>query len=139
MDEMLSGARQVLAAQPFSVLLNAEVSAFAPGMAEMLVPITDQMTQHHGTVHGGVIAFAADNALTFAGGSVLGTAVMTAEFKINFVAPGRGERLRARATVLSQGKRRAVVQCEVFAEHGDKTTLIAVALGTIVSFESAAS
>ena len=60
-----------LAAQPISRLLGAELNEFSTERVEIIVPITEQLEQQYGTVHGGVISYAADNALTFAGGSVL--------------------------------------------------------------------
>lgn len=77
MDDMLSWGRQVLASQPFSVLLGAELLAFREGSAELKIPIKAELKQQHGFVHGGVISYAADNALTYAGGSALGPGVVT--------------------------------------------------------------
>ena len=134
MDELLEMGRQVLAAQPFSVFLGAEVTGFREGYAELAVPLRPEFTQHHGTAHGGVISYLADNALTFAGGSVLGTKVVTVEYKINYLRPGRGERLVARATVLSSGTRQAVCRCDVWAVSGEEEVLCASAQGTIVTF-----
>jgi len=42
------------------------------GIAELKVAIKPELKQQNGFVHGGVISYAADNALTYAGGSVLG-------------------------------------------------------------------
>ena len=66
-------ARHVLAAQPFSVLVGAQLAEFSEGRAELRIPITDALKQQHGFVHGGAICYAADNALTYAGASALGT------------------------------------------------------------------
>ncbi|HLY25912.1 MAG TPA: PaaI family thioesterase, partial [Aggregatilineales bacterium] len=122
---------QVLASQPFSQLLGARLTEFAPGKATITIPITDQLMQQNGYVHGGVISYAADNALTFAGGAVLGTAVLTSEFKINYVAPATGELLIARAVVIHAGKRQAVCRCDVFSGIAGQEALCAVAQGTI--------
>jgi uncharacterized protein (TIGR00369 family) len=119
--------------QPFSKLLNAEVTAFHPTGVELRIPITDQLKQQHGFVHGGVVSYAADNALTFAGGSALGPAVVTAEYKINYLRPAMGETLIARARVLHAGKSQAVCHCEVFVATGGQELLCAVAQGTIAS------
>ncbi|WP_353652900.1 PaaI family thioesterase [Zhongshania aliphaticivorans] len=70
----------------------------------------DELKQQHGFVHGGVVSYLADNALTYAGGSVLGDSV-TSEYKINCLRPALGEKLVAKATVLSSGKTQAVCQC----------------------------
>ncbi len=82
MEDMLTWGRRVLDSQPFSVLLGAELLGFSPGSAELRIPIKAELKQQHGFVHGGVISYAADNALTYAGGSALGPGVVTSEFKI---------------------------------------------------------
>jgi uncharacterized protein (TIGR00369 family) len=95
------------------------------------VPMQPQLLQQHDFVHGGVLSYLADNALTFAGGSVLGN-VVTSEFKINYLRPATsGERLVAVATVLSSGKTQAVCRCDVFREAGAERVLCAAAQGTI--------
>jgi acyl-coenzyme A thioesterase PaaI-like protein len=84
MTELFQFGQQALAAQPFSVLIGARLTSFAPGSAELVIPIRQDLKQQHGFVHGGVISYAADNMLTFAGGSLLGPAVVTSEYKINY-------------------------------------------------------
>lgn len=132
-DLMRMGQR-ALAAQPFSALLGAELAVFSEGQAELRLPVRPELLQQHGLVHGGVLAYLADNALTFAGGSVLGEAVLTSEFKINYVRPARGDRLVAQATVVSAGQTQAVCRCEIYAvKDGQETrSLCAAAQGTIV-------
>ena len=68
MDDLLQLGKQALASQPFSVLVGAELTGYSPGWAELTIPITPQLKQQHGFVHGGLISYAADNALTFVGG-----------------------------------------------------------------------
>jgi uncharacterized protein (TIGR00369 family) len=98
------------------------------------VPIRGEPLQQNGFVQGGVISYAADNALTFAGGSVLGLAVLTSEYKINYLRPASGETLMARASVVHAGKRQAVCRCNVFAVgSGGEETFCAAAQGTIAS------
>ncbi|HEU4328339.1 MAG TPA: PaaI family thioesterase [Roseiflexaceae bacterium] len=133
MDDLLPIGQQILDSQPFSRLLGAQITAFAPGRAELALAITPDLLQQNGFVHGGVLSYAADNALTFAGGSVLGPAVLTAEYKINYVRPARGERLIARATVAASGSRQAVCRCDVLTVCDGEEVLCAVAQGTIVA------
>lgn len=131
MDEMLIMGQQVLAAQPFSVLIGAELTGFAVGNAELKVPIKQELKQQHGFLHGGVISYAADNALTYVGGSVLGPGVVTSEFKINYVRPAMGDYIVARATAVYVGKTQAVCRCDVYAVKDAKESLCATAQGTI--------
>jgi uncharacterized protein (TIGR00369 family) len=132
-DEILAAGQSVLAAQPFSVLLGAQLTRFAAGSVEMDLPIRPEFAQHLGLVHGGVIGFLADTALTFVGGTALGPQVLTSEYKINYVRPAQGERLLARASVIASGGRQAVCRCDLFAVHDGQEYLCATALGTIVA------
>lgn len=131
MDGLLELGRQILGLQPFSGLVGAELTALSPGEAELTIPITPPLKQQHGFVHGGVISYAADNALTFAGGSVLGPAVVTSEYKINYLRPAQGEALIARATAIYSSRTQAVCRCEVFVVADGREELCAVSQGTI--------
>ncbi|XEC33031.1 PaaI family thioesterase [Streptomyces fradiae] len=133
-------ARKVLDAQPFSRLLGARIAAFGDGAATLELDIRDEHRQQNGFVHGGVLSYAADNAITFAAGSALGPAVLTAGFSIQYVRPAVGAVLRARATVVHAGRRQAVVRCDLFCVDTDGTegtegteTLCAVAQGTVLN------
>ena len=95
MSELNKFGQDIIQSQPFSQLLGARLMTLEKGKAELRLPITDELMQQHGFVHGGVISYLADNCLTFAGGSVLGDSV-TCEYKINYVRPGIGETLIAR-------------------------------------------
>ena len=132
-EVFLAMGREVLAKQPFSVLIGAELAALSPGRCELHVPVTEAVKQQHGFVHGGVLSYAADNALTYAGGSALGLPVVTAEFKINYLRPAIGERLIARAEAVHTGKTQSVCRCDVFVVKDGLEKLCAVAQGTIAA------
>jgi uncharacterized protein (TIGR00369 family) len=131
MDTMLADGRRALASQPFSVWLAAELLSFGEGQTELSVPIRKELTQQNGFVHGGVVSYAADNALAFAGGSILGPEVVTSEFKINYLRPAIGDALIARGVVVYAGKTQVVCRCEVFASRDRREVLCATAQGTI--------
>ncbi|MDI1274369.1 PaaI family thioesterase [Polaromonas sp.] len=129
--DLIAFGRDALRRQPFSAMLGARLDAFEPGKAELSVPVVPGLLQQHGFVHGGVLSYLADNALTFAGGSVLGDSV-TSEFKINYLRPAKdAERLLAVATVVGSGKTQAVCRCDIFVLRGTERTLCAAAQGTI--------
>lgn len=138
MDMLLLG-RQVLASQPFSRLLGASLTKFDQDGTELRIPIHEKLKQQHGFVHGGVLSYAADNALTFAGGAALGTGVVTSEYKINYVRPAIGQEIIVRATAVQAGKSQAACRCDVFAVNEGKETLCAIAQGTIVRLAAASS
>ncbi|MEQ8297031.1 MAG: PaaI family thioesterase [Nitratireductor sp.] len=130
-DALFDYGRKILAAQPFSVLLGTELVTFEPGRAELALDVKPEHLQQHGFVHGGVVSYLADNALTYAGGSVLGDSV-TLEFKINYLRPARGRRLVARSRLTGSGKTQAVCQCDVVAIDEEGAELLcAAAQGTI--------
>lgn len=132
MKPTLEAARSALRSQPFSLLVEAEIVLFGPEAVELRIPITERIKQQHGFVHGGVVSYAADNALAFAGGAILGPAVVTSEYKINYVRPAKGEILIARARVVHAGRSQAVCTCDVVAGEGRSEALCAIAQGTVV-------
>jgi uncharacterized protein (TIGR00369 family) len=136
----LALAQQALTAQPFSRLLGARLVAFGEGEAILELDIRADLRQQHGYVHGGVLAYAADNALTFAGGGALGATAVTAGLTIDYLRPAVGHTLRARATVVHAGRRQAVCRCEIYTLDSDgdgDATPCAVAQGTVVAARAA--
>lgn len=132
MMDMLALGQQVLASQGFSRLLGTEMTAYSPEGVELRLPMRPELQQQNGFAHGGVVSYLADNALTFAGGAAMGIGVLTAEYKINYVRPGVGIALLARAQVLYAGKSLATCRCDVFSVLEDGTEkLCATAQGTI--------
>ena len=108
-------AEDVLASQAFSVFIGAEMTDFGDGNASMAIDILPHHLQQNGYVHGGVIAYLADNTATFAGATVLGPRVVTSALTITYLRPGIGDKLVARAHVVDSTRRQAVVHVDVFA------------------------
>jgi len=136
-DAFLAMGREVLARQPFSILMGAQLNTLATGRCELQVTVGEHLKQHNGFVHGGVLSYLADNALTYAGGTALGVPVVTSEFKINYVRPAVGDRLVARAHAEYVGQSQAVCRCDVFAVTAQGEKLCAMAQGTIVPLSDA--
>ncbi|MFD8243995.1 PaaI family thioesterase [Nocardia sp. NPDC059691] len=127
----LDSAKKVLAAQPFATLIGTEITAFGDGAATLIIPLRHELTQQFGYVHGGVLAYAADNALTFAAGTVLGANVLTGGVTITYLRPAAGDRLRIEASVTGATRRQAVAHCAIYAESsGREAVLCAVGQGT---------
>jgi acyl-coenzyme A thioesterase PaaI-like protein len=62
---------------------------------------------------------------------VVGPDVLTAGYTINVLAPVLGDRLLARAWVISAGRRLIVCRCELIEPHPEGDRLSAIAQGTI--------
>ena len=131
-EVFLAMGRDILAKQPFSLLLGAELAALSPGKVDLQLALKPEHLQQHGFAHGGIVSYLADNALTYAGGTAMQVPVVTSEFKFNYVRPAVGERLIARASADAVSKKQAVCRCEVFAVKGGVEKLCALAQGTIV-------
>ncbi|ABC32434.1 uncharacterized protein, possibly involved in aromatic compounds catabolism [Hahella chejuensis KCTC 2396] len=130
MDIMQVGNR-ILNEQAFSRLLGTRLMKLEPGAAHLELDIKPEFLQQHGYVHGGVVSYLADNALTFAGGSLFGDA-LTVEFKINYQRPAQGERLVARAKAETTGKKVVCCTCEIFCLKDGEEVLCASAQGTVL-------
>jgi uncharacterized protein (TIGR00369 family) len=116
----------------FSNWLGVEPTTCWQGESELTLTMRAELTQHHGFAHGAIVGLMADNACAWAAASVAGD-VVTGSYTINFVAPARGERLRATGTVLKAGRRQVIVRADVWAENdGAEPMLVAVAQATIV-------
>ena len=127
----LAHAQQVLASQPFSALLGAQLTVYSEDLVEIRLAIVDQLKQQYGFAHGGVLNFLADNTLTFAGGSRLSGQIVTAEYKMNYLRPALGTELVARGYVLGAGSSQAVARCEIYVVVDGAERLCAAAQGTI--------
>ncbi|OIV37893.1 thioesterase [Mangrovactinospora gilvigrisea] len=137
----LEYARRTLAAQPFSVHLGARVAAFGDGGATLELEVRDELRQQNGHLHGGVLGYAADNALTFAAGAAAaepGAALLTTGFSIEYLRPARGVLLRARAHAVRAGRTRITCRCDLLMVDGDGAeTLCAIAQGAAAVLPSA--
>lgn len=132
--DLLGFAQSVLARQPFSQLVGARVTSFGDGSATLEVEIDGRHRQQHQLVHGGMLCYAADNAITFAAGTVLGPSLVTGGLTIHYLRGGREGVLRATGTVAHHNERQAVCTAEIEMVASDGTTTrCAIASGTVVA------
>ena len=130
--------KSTLENQGFTKLIGAEVVSVEPSVVVMAVDRRPELLQQNGLFHGGVVAYLIDNATTAAAGTVIDRAkraVITAEYKINLVAPSTGDRLTCRAEVIKPGRTLTVVDAKVFCRIDGEEKLVAVALATIANLD----
>jgi uncharacterized protein (TIGR00369 family) len=120
--------------QGFMHTLGASLTHVASGAATISVPFTPHLTQQNGFAHAGVIATIADTACGYAAMSSApaGCNPLAVEFKINLLAPAKGDRFEARATVLRRGRTLTVVRADVLAITDGSEELIATILETVI-------
>jgi uncharacterized protein (TIGR00369 family) len=115
--------------------LRAELAALRAGECEIRVPFRKELTQQHGYFHAGVTAAIADSACGYSAFTLMPAdcSVLTVEYKINLLAPADGELLIARARVVRSGKTLKICSADVLAVKGNRETLCATSLSTIMS------
>lgn len=124
-------AQKIIETQPFTRLLGARLISLGADRCELKIPIQPDLLQQYGFLHGGVISYAADNALTIAAAQAMGGAVVTSEFKINYLRPAQGDAIIAKAHCIHAGRSQAVSRCDIVLVRGEEEKLCAVAQGTI--------
>jgi uncharacterized protein (TIGR00369 family) len=123
--------------QGLMTTLGATLGGISPGAVEIILRPSPAISQQHGFVHAGAVSAIADSAAGYAALSLMaaGRGVLTAEFKINLIAPAMGERIIARGRVVKPGRTLTVVQTEVFAESQGQEKLVALLTATMMSIE----
>lgn len=113
--------------------LDVRIDEVAPGRVVLSLPFRKEVAQQNGFFHRGAIGFLVDDATAAAAATVVrdGETVLTAEYKINFVAPGVGERLVCRAETIKAGRTLIPVEARVYAVKDGVETLCAVALASM--------
>jgi len=126
---------QVVEMSPFTKWSGTTVTAIRPGYAASKMPFKKELTQHHGFIHGGVIGFMSDNISAWAAATAVGD-VLSAEYNVKFLAPGKGDYFTAEGTVVKASRRLVVVESKVFAhtvtKDGEDKKLIAVGSATVL-------
>ena len=59
-------------------------------------------------------------------------AVLSIEFKVNMLAPAKGDAIIARARVIRAGRTIVVTRADVYAQSGDQEKLVAAMQGTMM-------
>ena len=114
--------------------LGAELSDVRPGSCEIRLPYREELSQQHGFFHAGATGAIADSAGGYAAYSLMGAgdSVLSAEYKINLLAPARGDLLIARGEVLRAGRTLSVCRVDVAVRRDGVETLCATMQQTLV-------
>ncbi len=99
------------------VLIGARLTRVAPGEADIELPFRADLVQQDGFLHAGVTTAIADSACGYAAFSQMaeGAGVLSVEYKVNLLAPARGERFVAQGRVVKAGRTLTVVRGDVHA------------------------
>lgn len=133
--EVVDRVRRSFGRQRLMATLGATLERVAPGEVDIRLPFRDELTQQHGFLHAGAVTSVADSACGYAALTLMppGAAVLTVEFKVNLLAPARGDAFVARARVRKAGRTVTVCQGDVFALRGGEEKLVAVMTATLMT------
>ena len=114
--------------------IGATLDAVEPGYCAISIVPHAEVSQQHGYVHAGIVSAVVDTAGGYAGYTLFpaGASVLTVEFKVNLLAPAKGDRLVAEGFVVKPGRTLCITRGEVHAEHGGKRTLVAIMQQTLM-------
>ncbi len=114
--------KESFARQRVMRLIGAELSEVQPGLVTIRLPFREDLTQQHGFLHAGVITTIVDSACGYAAFSLMpaDASVLTVEYKLNLLAPAKGEWFLAKGVVIKPGRTLTVCEGEVFAVDGNE-------------------
>ena len=115
--------------------IGASLGEIAPGTVEILLDWAPGLTQQHGFLHAGMVATALDSACGYAGFTLMptGTGVLTIEFKVNLLAPAKGQRFRMVGQVVKPGRTITVTEGRAYAIDNGREKLIATLGATLMT------
>ncbi len=113
--------------------LEARLVEADKGRCVIRAPLLAGFIQQQGFAHGGVSFTLGDTAAGYAALTMVppGQEVLTAEMKINYLAPIINAEIEAVGEVLRAGRRLLVVRAELFALRGEERRSAALMLGTM--------
>jgi uncharacterized protein (TIGR00369 family) len=127
--------RESFSRQGFMKTLGAEISVLDHGQVEISIGHRPTLTQQNGFIHAGVLTSILDSACGYAAMSVGPEKhdVLSVEFKVNLLAPAKGERFVARAAVKRAGKNLTVCTADAFAIQNGEEKVVATMLATMMN------
>lgn len=127
--------RDSFARQGVMGTLGARLQRVQPGEVEIALDWAPGLTQQHGFLHAGVVSTALDSACGYAGFTLMSpdAAVLTIEFKVNLLAPARGQHFRMVGRVVKPGRTITVTEGQAFAIDDGRETLVATMGATLMA------
>jgi uncharacterized protein (TIGR00369 family) len=130
--EVQERIRASFARQGLMSHLGARIAHVGPGRVHIVLPHRPEVTQQDGYIHAGATSAIADSAGGYAACFPDNAAVLTVEYKINLIAPARGDYLEAEGVVLKAGRTLTICRLDVYAVQGHQRTRVAAGQQTLI-------
>lgn len=116
--DALARVRRIFGDAPYMTSLGVSLVRVGPGLCETVLAVRPEHTQQNGFVHAGVTAAMGDHTAGGAAATLApaGHGVLTTEYSIHLLRPGRGAELRCVARILRPGRTLSIVESEVSAD-----------------------
>lgn len=120
--------------QKVMTTIGAVLTRIEHASIEIEMPFDEKLTQQHGILHAGIISAGLDTACGYAAYTVTDpdASILTIEFKVNLLSPGRGERFLFRGDVTKPGSTIIVADGRAYAIGDGPAKLIASMTGTMM-------
>lgn len=130
--------RRSFALQRVRETIGARLTRVAPGEADVELPFRDDLTQQNGFLHAGIVSTVLDSACGYAAFTLMPAeaGVLSIEFKVNLLAPARGERVIARGRVVRAGRTISVCTADAFAIQDGAERHVATMTATLMAVTS---
>jgi len=127
--------RASFARQTTMQTLGAALTDVLPGEVVIAMDWGAHLTQQHGFLHGGIVGTSLDSACGYAALTLMAAdvEVLTIEYKVNFLAPAKGERFRFIGTVVKPGRTITVSEAQAFAVTPDGEKRVATMTCTLMA------
>lgn len=127
--------RKTFAGQPALGTLGITLAQVGPGTLELRMPYDAKLSQQNGFLHGGVVSAGLDTACGLASYTLMpATAdILTVEFKINLLAPAKGQTFRFVGRVVKPGRTLVVSEGHAYASEDGREKLIATMSATMMT------
>lgn len=133
--EFEARVRASFARQTAMATIGASMARASPGEVVIELPYAAHLTQQHGFLHGGIVGAALDSACGYAASTLMPAevGVLSIEYKINFVAPAKGQTFRMVGTVVKPGRTITVVEGRAYGIDEGREKLVATMSTTLMA------
>ena len=133
-NKMAERVTRSFESQSMMKTLGARIHKVEKGKVTIEAPLLPSTLQQQGYVHAGLTFSIGDSSAGYSALTLMpeDQEVMTAEIKINLLAPAYGKLLRAEGRVVKHGRRLIVVTSEIHALKDGKKKMIAIMQGTMI-------